>query len=158
MDADTDPKRLDGFIATQEVLDSWQARVLRASSPKMFKFLLSVIAHSYDASMCRLLDAIFPGWVSIDAPFFCSAGKIAKTGHVCADVITKDEQIVKMFVLFRNTRHMESIVRKFADKAKLNDRDRIEFVDAVKRWVVCDYRLDPSMDPADPDAKRLTVN
>jgi hypothetical protein len=26
---------------------------------------------------------------------------------------------------------------------------------AVKRWVVADRRLDPNMDPQDPDAKRL---
>ena len=142
----------------ENILDSWQAKILLHSDGKLWKICLSVIAHSHDRSMLRLLEALFPGFVSIDAPFLCSAAKIAKTGHVCADVCTRDGKIIRMFVIFRTTKNMEAAFRRLADKAKLNDADRIDMFEAAKRWVVSDFRLDPNMDARDPDAKRLVVN
>ena len=48
--------------------------------------------------------------------------------------------------------------RRLADKIKLSDADRVELFAAVKNWVVADRRLDPTMDPKDPDAKRLVLH
>ena len=36
--------------------------------------------------------------------------------------------------------------------------DHLAEADLIRRWIVCDFRLDPTMDPADPDAKRLVAN
>jgi hypothetical protein len=49
-------------------------------------------------------------------------------------------------------------MRRLADRLKLTDQERLEFFTCVKRWLVADHRLDPTMDPADPDAKRLTIH
>jgi hypothetical protein len=35
------------------------------------------------------------------------------------------------------------------------DKERIEFFEMVKLWLAADERLDPNMNPNDPDAKRL---
>lgn len=146
---------VDNLILAPDILESWQAKILRHCAGELWKVCLSVIAHSYDKSLLRLMEAMFSGFQSIDAPFFCSAGKIAKSGHVCADVCTKYGAIIKMHPIFSNSVHMETVFRKLADAARLDDSDRIEMFDAIKRWVVCDYRLDPNMDRRDPDAKRL---
>jgi hypothetical protein len=49
-------------------------------------------------------------------------------------------------------------MRRLADRLKLSDQERLEFFTCVKRWLVADLRLDPTMDPMDPDAKHLTVH
>jgi hypothetical protein len=61
----------------------------------------------------------------------------------------------KWEVLYRNEVALRNDFRQLADRLKLNDADRIELFAAVKNWVVADRRLDPTMDPKDPDAKRL---
>jgi hypothetical protein len=153
----------------QELRDSWQGRVLRGAleltgpgiaRPRnvMGAAVLSVLAHSFDDAIPVLLRTVFPGFQAVGVPFFCTAAKIAKTGQIMADLITRDGARMKNQVIFRDTRQMETQFRRHADAARLDDKDRTEFIAAVKRWVVCDYRLDPTMDSADPDARRLTVH
>lgn len=136
----------------------WQAKVLAAAQGKLGAVVLSVLAHNFDDEMPVLLRVVFPGFTTITAPFLVSAGKVAKTGHVCADVAKRDGEIVKMAILFRDTLELQSEMRRLADRVKLSDGDRNALFGAVKRWLVCDYRLDPTMDPKDPDARRLVVN
>lgn len=149
---------LDAAIAAKGLRDTWQGRALAEARGPMGPVILSVLAHNFDDQMPWLLRAVFPGFTSIAAPFFCSAGKVAKTGTVCADLVTRDGHIIKMAPIFRSVAAMQDEFRRFADRLRLDDGDRRALVGAAKRWLVCDYRLDPTMDPADPDAKRLTVN
>lgn len=136
----------------------WQAKVLAEAKGKLGAVVLSVLAHNFDDEMPVLLRVVFPGFTTITAPFLISSGKVAKTGHVCADVAKRDGEIVKMAILFRDTLELQTEMRRLADRVKLSDGDRNALFGAVKRWLVCDYRLDPTMDPADPDARRLVVN
>src|SRR5215472_13361282 len=112
---------------------------------------LSVLAHSFDEGMSTLLRVVFPGFRSITAPFFCSAGHILKSGIVAADMVTRDGCVLKNVPVFASVRAMEGEFRRLADRLKLSDADRAQMFIAVKNWVVCDYRLDPNMNPADPD-------
>lgn len=149
----------------RELRDTWQGRVLARSLRLVGEFarpldlegaaMLSVLAHNFDDGMPVLLRVVFPGFVSIGAPFLCSAARIAKTGHIMADIITRTGQRMRNQAIFKDKRAMESAFRRRADEARLSDAERLEMFDAVKRWVVCDYRLDPGMDPRDPDAVRL---
>jgi hypothetical protein len=75
-----------------------------------------------------------------------------------ADVVQKDGTISKNVGLYRNTLKLRDAFRRLADRLKLDDQERLEMFSALKRWVVCDYRLDPTMDPQDPDAKRLVAH
>ena len=151
-------EHLDPFRHAADLRESWQGRALAEARGPMGPVILSVLAHSFDDAMPTLLRAVFPGFTSIQPPFFCTAGKVAKTGHVCADLVTTDGRIVKMCAIFRSVAAMQDELRRFADQLRLSDADRRALFGAAKRWLVCDYRLDPTMDPADPDAKRLTVN
>jgi hypothetical protein len=134
---------------------SWQARVLLAAKGQLAAATLSVLAHNFDEAMPVLLRVVFPGFTSIGTPFYCTAAKVDKTGAVVADCVTRDGQIVKDAVVFRNELEMQSQFRGLADRLKLDDSDRIELFKCVQRWVVADRRLDPTFDPKDPDAKRL---
>jgi len=122
--------------------------------------VLSILAHYYDADKLEiLLKIVFPRFHSIKPPFICSAGKVAKTGAVVADVVLRDnEPVRKDCVIFKNLDKMKGQLRKLADRMKLDDTDRLEFFTLARKWVVADRRLDPEMDPKDPDAKRLTIN
>ena len=45
---------------------------------------------------------------------------------------------------------------RYYDKtAMVHGDDRIEMFTALRNWIVADFRLDPTMDPSDPDARRL---
>jgi hypothetical protein len=134
---------------------SWQSRALAAASGKTAAVLLSVLAHSIDDALLPLLQVTFPGFTSISAPFFSTAGKVAKTGHVVADMVTKAGKIEKDFPIYLNEQALRDDFRRLADRLKLSDADRIEMFKYVQSWVVADRRLDPTFDPKDPDAKRL---
>ncbi len=155
--ADPVAKAIEANIAF-DLRASWQARVLAACGGHDGQVVLSVLAHNYDEAMPALLRVVFPGFTSIVAPFYCTAAKVAKSGHVVADVVTKGGEVVKDVKVFDSEGHMQDTFRRIADRLKLNDQDRVELFKCVQRWVVADRRLDPNFDPKDPDAKRLVLH
>jgi len=146
---------LDFQRAADELRQTWQYRVLKATGKQVYSVLLSVIAHSFDEAMPVLLRVVHPGFTSISAPFYCSAAKIDKAGRIVADLVTRDGLILKDTVVFKSQTEMRDCFRRVADMLKLSDRDRLEFFTALRKWVVADRRLDPTMDARDPDARRL---
>jgi hypothetical protein len=138
-----------------DLMATWQARALVAARGKTAAVLLSVLAHNYDEQLLTLLKVAFPGFESISAPFLSSAGRVAKSGAIVADVVQRDGRIERQEVLYRNEIELRDDFRRLADALKLDDSDREQLFIAVKKWVVADHRLDPTMDPQDPDAKRL---
>lgn len=137
---------------------SWQARVLAAAQGHMGAVVLSVLSHNFDEAMPALLRLVFPGFTSIAAPFYCTAGKVDKAGRVVADVVKPGGTIKKDVKVFDDETQMRDEFRRLADRLKLSDTDRVELFKCVQRWVVADRRLDPNFDPKDPDAKRLVLN
>lgn len=148
-------RELDFCAHAESLRDTWQARALAHTHGRLAAVLLSVLAHCWDDAMPALLRVVFPGFKSIGTPFLCSAGKIAKSGQVCADMVTSDAQIIKMALIYNSEREMEKEFRTLADELKLSDVDRVDLFVALKAWIVCDFRLDPNLDPADPGARRL---
>ena len=138
-----------------DVLSTWQAKLLGDVNGKTAAVVLSVLAHNFDEALLPLLQMVFPGFVSISAPFLSTAAKVDKTGAVVADMVTRDGRIVKDKVLYPSETALRDDFRRLADRLKLNDEDRAEMFVCVKNWVVADRRLDPTFDPRDPDAKRL---
>lgn len=149
-----------------ELRETWQSRLLGwaidvhdgVAKPKdpLGMCVISVLAHNFDDAMPVLLA--LHGARGVDVPMLVSAAKIAKNGHVMADFVGRSGAKHRNQNLFNSTKRMEGTFRRLADSLKLTDVERREMFAAVQRWVVCDYRLDPTMDPADPDAKRLTVH
>lgn len=149
-----------------ELRDSWQGRLLTRSimvwdgvaRPRdvIGMCVISLLHHNFDEAMPVMLALHNArGW---GAPYLVSAAKIAKNGAVMADFVNNRGFKFKNQSVFVDERAMEGAFRKIADELKFDDSDRIAMFDAVKRWIVCDYRLDPTMDSRDPEAKRLTVH
>lgn len=140
----------------RDLRDTWQVRALLASRNEHVGIvLLSVLAHTFDDAMPAMMEVAFPGFKSISAPFLGSAGKVAKTGHIVADVVQRNGTVSKDVAIYRNEVALRDDFRRLADRLALSDADRIEMFKCVQRWVVADRRLDPTFDPQDPDAKRL---
>lgn len=138
---------------------SWQGRILRIAigdKNKTGGALLSVLADSFGDDLEVLLRAVVPGFAGIVAPFFCSSARVVKSGHVCADLIDRAGRLIRRFPIFRDKKEMEGEFRRLADRAGLTDVERVEFFTCVGKWLVCDERLDPTLDRADPDVARLT--
>ena len=148
--------QLDARRHADDLARTWQCRALIASQHQhVGVILLSVLAHTYDDAMPVLLRIAFPGFTSIQPPFLCTCGKIAKTGAIVADVVQRDGTIEKDVAIYKNEIELRDDFRRLADELKLDDGDRVEMFKCVQRWVVADRRLDPTFDPRDPDAKRL---
>jgi hypothetical protein len=138
---------------------SWQGRLIAATRYRpLGAVVMSVVAHSDDEAMEELLHALFPDFVGLQPPGLCSAGKIAQTGAIVADIIRKDGIRLLNAVIFKDEEQMEGAFRRLADDTRLNDDDRIELFRYAQKWIVADRRLDPSFLRNDPDAKRFTVN
>ncbi len=143
-----------------DLRQTWQGRMLAYTRRKEIgAVVLSMLAHSFDDALPTLLRAVFHDFVSIKPPFICSAAKVDKAGRVVADIVIAHDELVRSDQpIFRSLDQMKGACRRLADKMKLTDQERVEFFTVAKRWVVADRRLDPNMDPRDPDAKRLVVH
>lgn len=146
---------LSPHASAEELRASWQGRTIEAAHGMTGAVLLSILSHNFDDALPFLLRAVFPGFYSISAPFLCSAGKVAKSGCVVADVIDEGGDKLLHQWLYASETDLRDDFRRLADRLKLSDHDRVQLFLAIKQWVVCDYRMDPTMDPKDPDAKRL---
>jgi hypothetical protein len=140
---------------TFDIKDTWQARCLIAARSWQKAIVLSILAHNFDDAMPALLHTVYPGFRSIEPPFLTTAARVSKAGAVVANVQMPGGHIVKDMILYRSEAGLRNDFRRLADSLKLNDADRVELFAAVQRWVVADRRLDPEMDPRDPDAKHL---
>jgi hypothetical protein len=134
-----------------ELRASWQARVI-TGLPESYerKILESVISHNWDDAFIALLKAC-DTWVYL--PHLVSAGRISRGGKVFARWINEHGSIETKS--FGTLDWLTTAMRKVADRVHLTDLERWAMFDALGRWLVADYRLDPEMDPADPAAKRL---
>jgi hypothetical protein len=135
--------------------ESWRGRVLDGAKGATQDVVLSIMAHNYAGAILTLCQVVWPGFIGLESGFV-SAGKIDKSGRVVADYGNKNGTITKDMVVYRSDIAYRDAMRRLADRVKLDDQERLEFFTCVKRWLVADRRLDPSMDYADPDAKRLS--
>jgi hypothetical protein len=123
----------------------WQGRVLAAAKGKTAAVAMSVIAHQIKDTIAlkTLLEIVFPGYVGISQPFIASCGRITAMGRVIAEIVDK-QNVRKWTVIYETEAAMEKAFRDLADEIKLPDAARVALFDAIKAWITCDYRLDPS--------------
>lgn len=140
----------------------WQARALAGTEGKLNAVIMSILAHNYDEHMPVLMAVVYPDFVpgraEMKHAIYCSAARIDKAGRVVADMINRYGVKTKDSVVFESEIQMRGVLRRLADMMKLSDADRLELFKAATNWVVADRRLDPTMDPKDPDAKRLVAH
>jgi hypothetical protein len=131
---------------------------IRVPSNELQAICLSIIAHCFDDTdaVPVLLRVLFPDFQTLAPPFICSIAHVDKAGRVVADIVARNGwERRRNTVLFLSLDDLKTQMRKVADTLKLNDVDRVEFFKCVQAWCMADHRLDPAMNPADPDAKRL---
>lgn len=155
-----DSTTVDLIHHSRDLRATWQGRALSVAEGRMMVVVSSILAHAFDEAMAIMFRVVQPKcWdhfrQTLKPPFLCSCGKVARSGAIFANVILADGQMPVAKVLFASMDDYEHELRKLADKLKLSDNERVEFFDCAKKWIVCDYRRDPTMDPQDPDARRL---
>lgn len=146
-----------------DLRDTWQGKVLACAQARGNNQLAicSMLAHAFDEAMPVLLRVVKPScWdaerQSLRTPFLCSIAKIDKRALIVVDVIAHDAApVTRDVVIYGSLGHFQDEMRRVADAAKLTDEERVQFFICAKNWVAADRRLDPTMDPADPDARRL---
>ena len=138
---------------TDELRQGWRGRLLAKARGKTGAVLLSVITHQLEEYSIPLLKAVWPGFIEPSLPCLCSAGRIAKSGAIYATILS--EMGRENRVLYKSEIEMRDDFRRLADRVKLTDNERILMFASLQNWIVADYRLDPTMDPLDPDARRL---
>lgn len=123
---------------------SWQGQLLANARGKMGACVMSMLAHSFEAVMPQLMEACFPGHEGVPLPFLRSCAKITQRGRIIANLLDKDMVTHIGFELFGSEAEMEGEFRKLADRLKFTDIDRVAMFDAVRRWIVADFRIDPN--------------
>lgn len=145
----------------------WQGKVLAAANGRNMLAVTSMLAHAYPDAIETLLRVIQPlcwddGRGSLRAPFLSSIAKVDKAGRIVADAVMRDALVGEMNfrdrVLYVSLQDFQNEMRRIADRVKLGDDDRKQFFIVARNWIAADRRLDPNMDPRDPDAKRLVAN
>lgn len=148
------------------VRDTWKARVLCSARGGMAIVVPSILAHvSSELQMINLMVACDPPcWdssrMSLRTPFLCSVAKVNKNGQIVADAIMREVPDGPMrqrnAVLFNRVTDFRDALCRLADDAMLSEDQRVKFFSAAVKWLAADMRQDPTLDPRDPDAKRLT--
>lgn len=142
-----------------EIRESWQSKALRSTvGTGMGMILLSIMADAYPDAIEILLAVTFPGFRGITFPALTSAAKIDRTGAIVADMVDRYGRPLRDIVIFGSLIDMRDELRRAADQIGLNDQDREQMFICARNWVKADRRLDPRMDPKDPDAKRYALN
>lgn len=135
----------DPFLSKEaaELRDMWQSRVLVAAKGEgpQFAILIRMFVAAYGDAIKILLAATFPGFRDLRPPQIVGHAAIAPSGRIIADVLEKSRR-VRTHILYDNQDAMRADFGRLADKLKLNDFDRIELFDMLKRWLVRDYRID----------------
>lgn len=126
----------------QDLRDTWQCRCLAETKGKLAAVTLSVLMHGYSQAMPVLLRVAFPGFRDIVMPFISSSATIVKSGKVVADITSSRLLPPKPTVLFDSEAELIKDFRDLADRLALPDKDRLDLMAAVKRWVVADLRVD----------------
>lgn len=143
----------------QELRDGWQVRALIATRRRPIGMVVaSMLEHSYDLHTLQVLLYTAFGVCRLRFPVLKTVGRIDKTGAVVADVWESEFKFKKDVAIFQNTADMQSQFRRLADDLKLPDDQRIEMFNVAQRWIVADRRIDPTMDPRDPEARRLVLH
>lgn len=144
----TDLPALDIKRHAQDLRNTWQARCLAAASGKEAAVIMAVLFHNYLPAMQILLRVVFPaapiagnGWTEIARPFLYGGATIDGAGRVGCGMVTKDGRKVPNALIFDREAQLVSMFRRLADRLKLDDTERVEMTEAVKRWVVADRRI-----------------
>jgi hypothetical protein len=123
---------------------TWQGKTLAGARGKTAAVAMSVIAHQIKDTIAlkTLLEITFPGYSGIATPFIASCGRITATGRVIAEVVRDSGRCWE--TLYKTEAALEKAFRELADAVKLTDAERVALFDALKAWITCDYRLDPT--------------
>lgn len=132
----------------QDLRNTWQARCLAEATGKQAAVVMAVLFHNYLPAMQIMLRVVFPkaplarnGWVEISRPFLYGSATIVNTGKVVCGMVDKMGRKIPNALIFDREAQLISMFRKLADHLKLNDAERVEMTEAVKRWVVADRRV-----------------
>lgn len=136
---------LDLHRHAQDLRQTWQARALYGATGKNRAVVRAVLFHNYAQAMPILLRVVFGntplGNVGV-RPAFSGTAKIDKGGRVIANVASPAGELVPDVVVFDDHQALTWTFRTIADKLKFTDAERIEMVEAAKRWIVADERID----------------
>lgn len=130
------------FKLTKELRDSWQCRCLAESKDKLRKVLLAVLYHAVPDAMPVLIYITFGGHFAPARPFLIGPAKIHISGKVACAVVRGASNQPKWEAIYDSQEKLVAEFRGLADRLKLNDRDRIDLMAAVAKWIVADLRID----------------
>lgn len=129
----------------QDLRRTWQARALAETKDKTRAVLRAILFHSYAQAMPILLRVVHgntPLGHTGHLPAFIGTAKIDQGGRVICNVANPYRQLVPDVVVYQSQESLIWTFRTVADKLTLPDHERIEMIEAVKRWVVADLRID----------------
>ncbi len=133
---------LDIARHAQDLAMTWQARALAETKDKTRAVLRAVLTHSYGGAMPVLMRVVFPNLRGDWLPRYVGAARINRSGVIICNVQAPDRVLVLDVTVYDNIEKLIWTFRTVADKLKFTDDERVEMIEAVKRWIVADERID----------------
>ncbi len=131
-----------------EIRESWQAKLLSVARGRTAAAALVILAYSYYEAMDILCRVVWPGFIKLKPPLLSGPGKIVGTGQVVCDMVDAAGYITRNVAVYESEDELKSEFRRIADALALEDEQRTEMFDAIKRWVAADYRIAPNVEYA----------
>ncbi len=128
-----------------QLAETWQVRCLRAATGKLASVMLSVFYFNYMEQAQYLMWGAYGRNKDLRFPFYTGGATVVNSGQVVCDLNVG--RVGERFKVRRNVLVYDTegeLIREFrnlADRLKLSDADRIAMTDVIKKWVVCDMRI-----------------
>ena len=129
----------------QKLRDKWQARILAETNGRAFVVALAIIAKRWPEATEILLRVVFENFRDIARPFITSHATVQKNGKVVA-IVAPRIGVPRWQIIYDSEAEMVKEFRDIADRLKLDDAERVEMTETLKRWIAADRRVDVNGD------------
>ena len=126
---------------SQELRDTWQARLLAGAEGREAAVALCIIALEWAPALPTLMRTVFPNFTDIKRPFLTGYASTQIDGSLYCAMIDSDYSWTHVR-LYDHEIEMVAAFRTIADKLKFNDADRTAMFDILRKWVTSDARVD----------------
>ena len=131
--------------SADELAQMWQLRSLHASHKldPLHRVIFAAFLEEYSGVTPGTWSVIYRGLFGNHDIAWPIKGyaKIMQSGRVVAMVVDR-LQGARLSEIYRNKDEFISDLRRFADKLKLSDADRVAFFAVLGGWIVADLRVD----------------
>lgn len=133
------------YKTKEQVLEMWEARVMRAARGRLGRVLLQSLKLDYvgvtATSWVTWLSWVFPGFDGhLKPPLFVGHARIELSGRITT-MVYDNHGLFRREAIYRHKDEFLSEMRHLADDLKLADFERVQMFALLGKWISSDLRI-----------------